>query len=125
MRMLLTPETRSIDIACSVEDALAQMAEAHFDHIVIEGASAGGAGRSAIEGIRMLVAQARPANAHTSLLAAASEELGAAQMFAAGADQVILKPIGAAELIAQLKKLYEAAEPAAEPSEPPLRQAAG
>ena len=107
MRMLLAPETRAVDIAFSVDDAMERMQTEHFDHLIIEGASAGDAGRTAIDGIRALVCEAAQSHARTSLLAAPSDQLGAAEMFASGCDQVILKPIGAAELIASLKRVYE------------------
>ncbi len=84
MRMLLAPETRSVDIAVSVDDAAARMKSAHFDHILIEGASADG-----IEGVRAIVAAAGASGSKTTLLAAPTDQLGKAEMFAAGADQVL------------------------------------
>jgi len=115
MRMLLAPETRTVDIAFSAEDALEQMKSAHFDHILIEGASTGG-----IDDIRAIVAAAGTAGSKTTLLAAPTDQLGKADIFAAGADQVILKPVGAADLIAGLKALYGARVDQGEDN-PPMR----
>jgi len=112
MRILLTPEVRSIDIVVSAEEAIAWMERQHFDHVVIEGASAGSDSMTAIDGIRRIIARADENATRTSLLAAPCETLSAAALFAAGASQVILKPIGAADLIAALKKSYQAPSPA-------------
>ncbi len=97
MRMLLTPETRSLDFAISADQAVERMLVDPFDHVVIEGGSAESEDVPAIDGIRSIIAQARAIGARVSLLAAPSDQLTVAQMFAAGADQVILKPIGAGE----------------------------
>jgi signal transduction histidine kinase/CheY-like chemotaxis protein len=102
MRMLLAPVTVSVDIAFTVEDATARIAAAEVDHLVIEGASA------PIESLREVIAAARAASLRTTLLAAATEDLPATMIFTAGADQIVLKPIGAGDLIAALQRGYEA-----------------
>jgi CheY-like chemotaxis protein len=113
LRMLLGAETRSIDIVRSGEEALAAMAAGAFDHVMIEAYSAAGDSPEPLDAIRAVIARAREHHARISLLAAPSERLGLGQLATAGADQFILKPVGAADLIAALKKLYEAPAEAA------------
>jgi signal transduction histidine kinase len=102
MRMLLTPVALSVDIAFTVEDATARIASAQSDHLVIEGASA------PIESLREIIAAAHVAGVRTTLLAAATEDLPTSAILVAGADQIVLKPIGAGDLIAALQRGYEA-----------------
>lgn len=112
MRMLLAPVTASVDIAFTIEDATAKILAAEIDHLVVEGAAA------PIEQLREVIAAARDAQVRTTLLAAPSDELPASMIFAAGADQIVLKPIGAGDLIAALQRGYEPPlEPMAEAAE--------
>ncbi len=110
LRMLLGAETRSVEIVKSGEEAIAAMDESDFDHVMIEAFSAAGESAEPLDAIRAVIARAREAHARTSLLAAPNETLGLGQLATSGADQFILKPVGAADLIAALKKLYEARE---------------
>ena len=118
LRMLLGAEARSIDIVLSGAAAIARMDEGQFDHVLIEAVSAADDHAAPTEALRAVIEKARSVGAKASLLATPTETLGAAQLFAIGADQLILKPIGAADLIAALKKLYalpaEAEGPSAE-----------
>ncbi len=106
MRMLLAPVTLSVEVAATVEDANTHIAAGETDHLLIEGAAA------PVAGLREITAAAREAGIRTTLLAAATEDLPASLIFTAGADQIVLKPVGAGDLIAALQRGYEA--PAAE-----------
>jgi signal transduction histidine kinase len=106
MRMLLASVTLSVDATADVEDALARVAGSNIDHLVVEGACA------PIDRIRDILAAASAATVRTTLLAAPTEQLPASAIFSAGAGQVLLKPIGAADLIAGLQGAYAPADPA-------------
>ncbi len=113
MRMLLTPEARSIEMVASADEAIDRLGQAHFDHVIIEAASAGSENLAALDGIRAIIAAS--GSARTTLLAAPTEELGIQTLIGAGAQQLILKPIGASELIAQIKAIYQADEAQGDP----------
>lgn len=106
MRMLLGAETRAFDIVTARGDALARIEAAEIDHILVEGASAADDGVSMLEGVREIVAAARAAGVRVSLLAAPNASADAAQLAAAGADQLILKPVGLPDLVAALHDAY-------------------
>lgn len=110
LRMLLGAEARSVEIVASGADALPLLDTIHVDHLLIEGLSAAAEDEAPIDGIRRLIEAGRAKGAKVSLLAAPSDALGLGQLATAGADQLILKPIGAADLIAALKKSYAVEE---------------
>jgi signal transduction histidine kinase len=118
MRMLLAPVTLSADVASTPQDVTARIAAAETDHLVIEGASA------SIESLREIIGMARAAGVRTTLLAAASEDLSAGTIFTCGADQIVLKPIGAGDLIAALQRGYDVPEGTADPAVDLLAEAA-
>ncbi|WP_375402698.1 ATP-binding protein [uncultured Sphingomonas sp.] len=111
MRVLLGAEAGHVAVADTVADALAALAAlAGSDaptHIVIDVGSIAGEGIDLISTLRDLTGAARAADAHCSLLLApAAAGLTIAEAMAVGGEQLIVKPIGAADLMAAFKSLY-------------------
>jgi signal transduction histidine kinase len=100
LRMLLAAEVETTDAAACVEEAEERLATGGVDHVLVDvGSVAGG-----VEGLRRIVAASN--GARVSLLAAQDAQPSFPDLVLAGADQILLKPIGADDLIRALAGLY-------------------
>ena len=108
MRVLLGAEAANVVVAETVADALAALEGPEAPtHIVVDAGSIAGEDIDLVSALRDLTGGARAAGAHCSLLLApATAGLTIAEAMAVGAEQLIVKPIGAADLMAALKSLY-------------------
>jgi CheY-like chemotaxis protein len=108
MRVLLGAEAANVVVAETVADALAALEGPDAPtHIVVDAGSIAGEDVDLVSALRDLTGGARAAGAHCSLLLAPTTAgLTIAEAMAVGAEQLIVKPIGAADLMAALKSLY-------------------
>ncbi|WP_375428079.1 ATP-binding protein [uncultured Sphingomonas sp.] len=107
MRVLLGAEAEGVVVADTAADVLAALARPGAPtHIVIDAGSIAAEGVDLVSVLRDLTNAARTAGAHCSLLLAPAAGLAIAEAMAVGAEQLIVKPIGAGDLMAALKSLY-------------------
>ena len=108
MRVLLGAEAGHVAVAEAGADAIAALTGPDAPtHVVIDAGSIAGEGIDLVSTLRDLTGAARAAGAHCSLLLApAAAGLTIAEAMGVGAEQLIVKPIGGADLMAALKSLY-------------------
>ncbi|PAX07196.1 ATP-binding protein [Sphingomonas lenta] len=107
MRLLLAAEAESVTVCDGVGEAVAAMEAGGITHVVADAASAGAEGPEVLAGLRELVAAANRTGAHsTLLLAPAAAGITVAEGMLVGASQLVVKPIGAADLMTALRSLY-------------------
>ena len=108
MRVLLGAEAASVAVADTAAAAVAALdGPAGATHLVVDAASLVGDGVDLVAALRDVAGAARAAGAHCTVLLspeAAGISVGDAMM--AGASQLVVKPIGAADLMAALRSLY-------------------
>jgi len=118
MRGLIEPHVRLLDCVEDGAGALSSVRKGKVDHLLIEAKSATIDGMTPVEALRALVAEAHEADIPVTILLAPSEELPLGDVALLGATQLILKPLGGAQLMATLRDAYPApAETAPEQSE--------
>lgn len=100
MNILLAPHAESIDTAASTGDALTMMEG--VTHLVVDSTAAANERDTLLALMRI----AREAGAKLTLLHTPNETQSTADMMMLGAEQLVIKPIGAAELLTALQSLY-------------------
>lgn len=113
LRAVIEPHVAALTF---VDDGTAaRLALRQADHIVIEGRAAARDGMPLLDALRELVAEAAQSELRTTVLFVPADELTAEAAAGLGADQLIVKPIATAQLVAALRESYQPAE-AIEPS---------
>jgi signal transduction histidine kinase/tetratricopeptide (TPR) repeat protein len=111
MRLMLAAEAESVAVAASLREALDALASAEASHLIVDAASAGDTAPERVAALRALTAATRDAGARcTLLLSPDAAELTVAAAMMVGADQLIVTPVGAVELMGALRSLH-AGEP--------------
>jgi len=105
-RGLLEPVTRAIDSVDGGGAALTALRTGAIDHVLIEARSARIEGSEPLESLRVLIDAARVAEARVTVLLAPGEDLPLGDVAQLGADQLVLKPVGGAQLVASLQEIY-------------------
>ena len=104
--MLLAAEAGSTEVAARPATRRRRCSrQAAVDHVVVN-ASATGAGADAVERLRLLVAAANASGARSTVLVSADGDITAADAMLVGATQIVVKPIGGADLVGALASLY-------------------
>ena len=98
MSILLAPHAGSIDRANSLDEAREVAGQA--THLLVS------TGAGDIESLRAFVQAVRSAGALVTLLHSTEGGASAADMMMLGADQLVIKPVGAEDLLAALQSLY-------------------
>jgi anti-sigma regulatory factor (Ser/Thr protein kinase)/DNA-binding NarL/FixJ family response regulator len=98
MSILLAPHAASIERALSLEEARGSVQDA--THLLVSTAAGN------IESLRAFMEAARSAGALVTLLHSNDGGASAADMMMLGADQLVIKPVGADDLLAALQSLY-------------------
>jgi CheY-like chemotaxis protein len=108
MRVLLGAEASQVTVSDTTAGAIAALdGPDAATHILLDAASVVEDGVDLLSSLRDVTRAARAAGAHcTLLLAPAAAGITIAEAMTAGASQLIVKPIGAADLMAALKSLY-------------------
>lgn len=119
MRGLLDPVAAVVDCLPDGDSAIAAVRAGTLDHLLVEARSATVEDRPPIDSMRALISVCREAELPISLLFAPGDDLPLDEMARLGATQLIVKPVGAVQLIAALQGVY--AEGASQDA--PLRMA--
>jgi signal transduction histidine kinase len=110
LRGALSGEVRALETAASAAAALELFALQRFDRVLVDG---GALAAASDDRLGMLARLAKVAHAPVSVLWPAPDEGQIGQLRAAGADQVLAKPITPADLLAALRQACEAQAAAA------------
>ena len=105
MRGLLEPVTASVDCVSDAVLAIASLDADPFDHVLVEGKSAAREGEAPLEALVALVERCRAADVPVTILFKPSEALPVGDVAMLGAGQMLLKPIGSAQVVAALQHL--------------------
>ena len=100
LSILLAPHAASIARAKSLDEAAEVMADA--THLLVSTGTAG----TGLGALGTLVQAAHGSAARVTLLHCVTEEASAADVMMLGADQLIIKPVNAADLLGALQSLY-------------------
>ena len=114
LRSILSAEVRGLEIIGGVDAALEMLRLQRFDHILADGAALA---PELDERVAKLGRLAEAAGAPVTLLWPAPDEALVARLRAAGAAEVLAKPISPPDLVAALRRAREALAPAAAPAE--------
>jgi signal transduction histidine kinase len=106
MRALLEPAVGSIDCVEDGAAAVAALRTGAVDHLLVDAASSGGEDQAPLDALRALVSAAHAAEVPLTLLLAPSEALPLEEVAKVGASQLVLKPVGGAQMIAALQGAY-------------------
>ncbi|NIJ19047.1 signal transduction histidine kinase [Sphingomonas naasensis] len=114
-RGLLEPVTGAIECVDCGGAALSALRIGIVDHVLIEARSAQIEGSAPLDSLRRVIEAARTAGTRVTILLAPAADLPLGEVAQLGADQLVLKPVGGAQLVATLHEAYRivAAPPAA------------
>jgi signal transduction histidine kinase len=112
LRSALSPRVRELAIAASAADALDALKNAAHDHVLADGAALGPSEAERIQALAALTGAS--GSAALSLMWPSPDEALRARLLAAGAAQVLAKPITPAELASSLERWFSVgSQPAA------------
>jgi CheY-like chemotaxis protein len=115
LRSTFGARVRELEITASADEALQAMGLGVFDHVLADGAALGGAED---ERLSRLSAISAAGEAAVSVMWPSPDEATRTRILAAGAVQVLAKPIAPADLAAALGRWFsEASETAAAPAQ--------
>lgn len=114
-RGLLDPVTGAIECVDNGAAALTALRAGAIDHVLMEARSARLEGTEPLDSLRSLIGAARAADTRVTLLLAPGDDLPLGEVAQLGADQLVIKPVGGAQLVATLQDGYlpDAEAPAA------------
>jgi signal transduction histidine kinase len=107
-RALLEPRVGSLDCVESGAAAIAAIRTGTTDHLLVEAQSAGIDGSAPLDSLKAVIEAALAAGIPVTLLVAPSEEFQLGDVASLGASQLVVKPVGGAQLIATLHEAYAA-----------------
>lgn len=108
-RALLEPRVGAVDCAEDGAAAIAAIGTGTTDHLLVEVSSAHIEGLAPLESLKAVIDAAHAAEIPVTLLLAPSDEFLLGDVAVLGATQLVLKPIGGAQLIATLREVHAAA----------------
>lgn len=103
---VLAPACEQVVAVASPAESCAAMVRQPCDHILVEAGSCGADPADAISALRSIIAAARGCNARVSILHGPAAPIAETDLLSLGPDQLLAKPIGAPDLLAELGKLY-------------------
>lgn len=110
LRSVFEGSVRSFDCVDSAERALEILSIGGCDHLLVEGKSTCFRERDALDSLRGLVGSASIKGIASTVLFAPSEALPERDVAMIGASQIVLKPVGAVQLLAAMTDFYRADE---------------
>jgi CheY-like chemotaxis protein len=107
-RALLEPRVGAVDCAEDGAAAIAAIGTGTTDHVLLEAKSGNVDGLSPIASLKAVIDAAHAAEIPVTLLLAPSDDFPLGEVAELGATQLVLKPVGGAQLIATLQEAYAA-----------------
>lgn len=105
LRVVLTPQVAALEVTASFDEALTMLERGGIDLVIADCGSVAGP-EERLAALVHLAERSRSVGCHLSLLHADDGGPAIADLFAVGADQIIVKPIQVPELLAALEALY-------------------
>ncbi len=108
LRALLESHVGAVEAAGDGDAALAALANGGVHHLLLDAASARVGDLEPIAAVRALLRAGGELGAVSTLLVSANGPLAPAELAAAGASQIVIKPVAGAALLARMRELYAA-----------------
>ena len=102
MRNLLEPRYPALRVAADGDAALAMIDSGRERQLLLDARAARMNGRAPLDALRTVVDRARAGGMHVTLMLAPDDDLPLEAVATVGADQLVLKPVSGAALIARL-----------------------